>query len=185
MPEKKKRKRVRRQSRKDARSELETSLAELDAARMTDVIPVPKFATTKGKRSAKEKQAIRDTIGMLVARGYTDEEMADSMGVSLADVVQIKNAMVRRLVDQIKKTSVEETYARYVLQQGGILRQLSTVTEMFGGSKQFNALVGSLNSQSAIFDKVLKVGQDLGIIKRTAREILVIGGREIGSDVAF
>lgn len=180
-------KRIRKSDRATESEDLAESLALVSSMTSpSDVVPSPRFTkSAKGKRSKKEKKLIREAIAMLIARGYTDEEISESLDIKLADVVQLKNAMVRRFADQVKTSSVEEIYARYCLQQGGILRQLSVVTELFKGSKQFNALVGSLNSQSNIFDKMLKVGQDLGIIKKTAREVVIIGGREIGPDVAM
>lgn len=70
-------------------------------------------------------------------------------------------------------------FVEYREQQLLAVKELEDLAIAFRQSSQFSALVSAIKTRSEILDKILKTGQDLGVIKRSAREVKITGGVEI------
>ena len=68
-----------------------------------------------------------------------------------------------------------EVFTEYREAQLLAARELEDLAQIFRSSKQFSALVGAVKARSEILDKIIKTGQELGLIKRAAKEIRVRG----------
>ena len=78
----------------------------------------------------------------------------------------------KRLMDNVDPRAV---FSEYRTQQLQAAAELEDLAEIFRHSRQFNALVSAVKARSDILDKVIKTGQELGIVKRAAREVNVTG----------
>ena len=73
------------------------------------------------------------------------------------------------------ETDSRALFATYRDQQIQIAAELEDLSEIFRGNRQFSALVSSLRSRSDILDRVVKTGQELGVIHKTAKQVEVSG----------
>lgn len=78
----------------------------------------------------------------------------------------------RRLWSETDSRSIFASYREQQLQIAGELEDLS---EIFRGSKQFSALVSALRTRADVLDRIVKIGQELGVIHKTAKQLEVSG----------
>jgi hypothetical protein len=93
-------------------------------------------------------------------------------------VEQIVREEDRRIWGQVDPVAV---FAEYREQQLLCAKELEDLATSFRDSRQFSALVGAVKARSDLLDKIIKVGQELGLIKRAAREISVHGAVDVRS----
>lgn len=116
------------------------------------------------------------TIYGLLAEGKDDKEVLEGMGISAEDYAALKAAMFDKKADEVRTRPIEHVYVEYCIQQAQNVKDLTDLMETYKGSRQANALVGAIRVRSEIYDKLIKTGQDMGVIKRAAQQHEVIGG---------
>jgi len=62
-------------------------------------------------------------------------------------------------------------WSKYRLRQLQAASELEDLIEIFKTSRQYNALVSAVKARSEVLDKIIKTGQELGVISRAAREV--------------
>lgn len=72
-------------------------------------------------------------------------------------------------------TDARNLFATYREQQLQIAQELEDLAEVFRTSKQFNALVSSLRTRADILDRIVRTGQELGVIHKSARQVEISG----------
>jgi hypothetical protein len=79
-------------------------------------------------------------------------------------------------VERIQNKSVGEVYVEYMLAQKKCIADLEKMATKFDQAKHYSALVNSVKTRSDILDKIIKVGQDFGLLeKRPERKEIVAG----------
>ncbi len=78
----------------------------------------------------------------------------------------------RRLWSETDSRSV---FAAYREQQIQVASELEDLSEIFRGSKQFSALVSALRTRADVLDRILRAGQELGVIHKTPKQVEVSG----------
>lgn len=106
-----------------------------------------------------------------VALMYTREEIIQETGWSL----QWLMTMEKYVEDEDKKLNERKdpriVFAEYRQRQLQCARELDDLCEIFRKSKQFSALVNAVKARSDILDRIMKTGQDLGIIEKKAKKV--------------
>lgn len=77
------------------------------------------------------------------------------------------------------ETDSRSIFASYREQQLQIATELEDLSEIFRGSKQFSALVSSLRTRADVLDRIIKTGQELGVIHKTPKQIEVSGNVDV------
>lgn len=77
------------------------------------------------------------------------------------------------------ETDARVLFAAYRDQQLQIVRELEDVTQIFRNSKQYNAVVSSLRTRAEVLERIMKMGQELGVVHKTARQVEVSGAVDI------
>lgn len=72
-------------------------------------------------------------------------------------------------------------FAEYKLQQLQAARELENLAETFRALRQYTALVAAVKTRSDILDRIVKTGQELGVVKRAAREVTLTGRVDFAS----
>ncbi len=118
----------------------------------------------------KSKARMRRRLAELrvkIAEGKTDEEIVEETGVDFAVLDELKNELYSQDRAAVESADPVSIFIRYCLQQEGIIAELNKVIEKFMDTNQGSAIVGAIKEKSQIYDRVIKMGQDLGLIIKT------------------
>lgn len=123
----------------------------------------------------------------MYAAGRTPEQIAVKMDMRLQDVTRDINTAIDELVVQYSKPSPQQTFVRYATFQLAIIRKLNHAIEAFRkdeDTKQYNAWVSALRTQSDIYDKVYQKGYEYGVIpKKKADRKALEGGADLRAEL--
>jgi hypothetical protein len=124
---------------------------------------------------AEVREAVAKVMSFLMA-GKDDDEIAELMGLTPAQLEQIKKELLNREAERLTSRDSEEIYADYVVQQLACIRDLVRVQKDFKDNKNPSVLVGAIRARSEIIDKIVDRGQDLGFIIKTPERKHITGG---------
>ena|GEM_PF-4978476 len=100
--------------------------------------------------------------------GRPDGWIMQKLGLFPEEYFDIKRRAVRSQVDAHRKLSTEEIYAEYVIQQAACIRDLTGLAKTSKKKNDLRALVSAVKTRSDIYDKIIRTGQDFGIIEKKA-----------------
>lgn len=108
-----------------------------------------------------------------VEAGRTDAWIMDRFGLMPDEYFDMKHRAFRGQVEVFRRRSTEEIYAEYVFQQAACVRDLTDAAVAADTKRDIKALISAIKARSDIYDKIIKTGQDFGIIEKKAerREI--------------
>jgi len=136
---------------------------------------VSNFDLNSNQKISKQKIAIMQ-FRAARALGYGKAKILKETGWSLQWYLQVE-ALVHKQDRRYAERQVDPAilFAEYKEKQMLAVRELEDLTVAFRESKQYSALVTAIRTRSEILDKILKTGQDLGVIARTAKEFKISG----------
>ncbi len=112
-----------------------------------------------------ELRAACATLRAYLQTGDADIDIAAKMGLVWEEFVELKKALFDQERVEVSKKSVEDVYTDYRFAQARNAHDLTDMIERFKETKQGTALVSAIKLRSEISDKLIKVGQEFGIIK--------------------
>lgn len=115
-----------------------------------------------------------------LATGKSDEETCLAMGITWENYDKLKRVFYDFEAARSRK-STEETFVDYVLHQRAVIKDLTDAYEKFKASNQSNAMVGALRARADVYDKIIKVGQEFGLIEKKPEEKRILGGLAIAN----
>lgn len=121
----------------------------------------------------KSKARMRRRLAELrvkIAEGKTDEEIAEEIGVEFPVLDELKSEIYNQDRAAVESADPVSIFIRYCLQQEGIIFELNKVIKKFMDTNQGSAIVGAIKEKSQIYDRVIKMGQDLGLIIRAGAD---------------
>lgn len=127
------------------------------------------------KLTKSEVEEVVVKIFTRLSEGLTDKEVMDEIGVSAEDYNQFKAAMFDAKAEEIRGRPIEHVYVEYLINQASNIKDLTDLV-IKKGSHQLNAMVGAVRVRAEIYDKIIKTGQEMGVIKRAPQQHEVIGG---------
>lgn len=127
-----------------------------------------------GQKLSRRKQLERYLDGL--ARGEADAEIQAELDLTQAAYAQIKAAALTTEVDRVRDTTTEQVYVEYCMAQRGCINDLNTLLEQYKQAKNASAIVGAVKARSDIIDKMIKLGQDFGIIEKKPQESRIVAG---------
>lgn len=125
------------------------------------------------------KSEVREAVAKLLSltlAGKDEDEIQALMGLTSAQLEQVKKELISREAERLVSRDNEEIYAEYVLNQLTCVRDLLRIQKDFKGEKNASALVGAVRARSDIFDKIVDRGQDLGFISKAPERKHITGG---------
>jgi hypothetical protein len=148
--------------------------------------------------TAAELRTLIAELKTHLALGESDLDIAEAMGLDADRYRSLKLQMYNRERTDLGKTT-EEFYIDYRLRQEGVIAELDRMVRYYtpqavkveeGGDNtmmadqfsaqryggQPSAIVGALRAKSDILDKIVKVGQEFGILEKIPEKKQVIGG---------
>jgi len=103
-----------------------------------------------------------------LAIGTDDDECGALAGASPEQWILLKAAVLKDEGERLEGMTDREIYGEYVTRQTAILGDLKEIRDEFKDAEKPNqmAMLGCLRARSEIYDKILKVGQDMGFVRR-------------------
>lgn len=123
-----------------------------------------------------EEEGKRQRLLKWLSEGMTDDEIAASLGMEKAEFWEWKKRALKDEAEALRLKPVEEVYAEYLAAQRGIMEELGRVARKFDRAKHYTATVAALKAKSEILDRVIKTGQDFGILEKRAERKEVVAG---------
>lgn len=134
----------------------------------------------------KELRSAFAKLRAYITEGNSDEEIASEFGISFEEFEDLKQKYLDHEVDIALKKPSEHTYVEYVLEQQRCISDLDNLIKSFGvvedeidddldesysRRKQHKArniagYVGAVKAKSDIIDKIVKTGQEFGLIEQ-------------------
>lgn len=128
-----------------------------------------------------------------LAKGMYDDEIQEEICYAPDVIKELREELSARESSAIRQRPTEEIYALYIYEQRRCIADLNEVVDDFKtyfgekldekGDRQknrnINGYVGAVKTRSEILDKILKTGQDLGIIERDSASKGLFAGQAI------
>lgn len=141
--------------------------------------PAAGSALKKSGLTAAEVRALLYELKLhLMSGDKTDEEVQQLLGVSVGRYNELKRELYRQEQAELAGKTPEDVYLEYKWAQTARIKELDMAMSNIP-ENQPNALVGAIKAKSDIIDKILKTGQDLGIIAKEPERKIVIQGHVI------
>lgn len=99
--------------------------------------------------------------------GKTDEEVAADIGVDAEEFAKLRASMLDVKAEEIRTKPTEHVYVQYMIDQCRNLKDLTKLIEDFRTTKQGTAMVAAVKARSDIYDKLIKQGQEFGLIQKS------------------
>lgn len=136
----------------------------------------------RGLRKNQEmNQKRKDAVQYRACRAllWDRERILQETGWSMQWFISIEKYVAdedRRVWSETDSRAIFSTYREQQLQ---IAAELEDLTQVFRGSKQYSALVSALRTRADVLDRIVKCGQELGVIHKTAQQVEVTGSVDV------
>lgn len=131
--------------------------------------------------NAAELRAKLAEMKLHIMAGLDDQEIQQMIGVSsVARYNELKKELYRQEQASLNQKSTEDVYLEYSWAQQQVIRELDDALANIP-ENQPNAVVGALRAKSEIIDKILKTGQDMGIINKEPERKTVLHGHVVAN----
>lgn len=132
--------------------------------------------------SAIETRSLLAEIKKYLGQRVPDEEIAEKLCLTAGRYNDLKKELYRQEIASLQSLTTEDVFLEYKWQQGECIGALDKMITAIGSdTKQHNALVGAIKARSEIIDKVIKTGQDMGVIQKAPETRLVVHGHALTS----
>lgn len=131
--------------------------------------------STLGLSKAELREAIAELLAYL-ASGYDDSEARAELGLDPEQYASLKREMYSQQAEYYRTRPTEEMYTDYVAEQRACIKELDKIVARFTDEKNSSAIVGAVRARSDIVDKIVKLGQDVGLIDKEPDKKVVLGG---------
>lgn len=132
------------------------------------------------KEIARERQLLADfAIG--ISRGQTRDEIISELGITSNTYDILHTKYFTQAEKEQEGKSPLRIFSEYVTSQEELIRTLWKFTDNSSKDKEYRnaqAFVAAVRAQSDIRDRIIKTGQELGVIVKTPEKILVIDGAD-------
>jgi len=128
-----------------------------------------------GLSKSELREAIAELLSYL-AGGYDDSEARAELGLDPEQYAALKREMYGQQAEYFRTRTTEEMYADYVNEQRSCIGELDKIVARFVDEKHSSAAVGAIRARSDIVDKIVKLGQDVGLIDKEPEKKLIFGG---------
>jgi hypothetical protein len=121
---------------------------------------------------ASEKKDERHQIAKLRAllvEGIAPEDVRRRLGnVEWREVQDLQRKLLEEDAEVIRHKPTEHTYAEYCIEQRRNMRDLDRVIKDYEKNQNISGYVSAIRARAELLDRVIKVGQDFGLIERLA-----------------
>jgi hypothetical protein len=113
---------------------------------------------------------------MLKEQGKSDSDIRAAFGMELEQYEKFSKECLLCEAEKLKCKNVGEVYVEYLLNQKKCIADLERMATKFDQVKHYSALVQAVKTRSDIYDKIIKVGQDFGLLEKKPERREVVAG---------
>ncbi len=133
-----------------------------------------------GRISKSEERKLIPQLLALIASGVSDEEAQGELGLSPGQYIQLRNTVLEKEATRVRNMPTEHVYVEYCLNQMACIKDLTELYDQAKLQKNGNAGVGAVRARSDIFDKLIKRGQEFGVLEKRPEEKRIVAGVLVG-----
>ena len=133
------------------------------------------FGSSKASKAAEQRKLVARLL-VYLSEGKTDVEAQAELDVSPAKYANLRKALLESEADRLRETPTEHTYVEYCLAQTACIRDLTEIADEAKKQKNMNGLIGAVRARSDIIDKIIKKGQEFGVLEKKAEEKRIVAG---------
>jgi len=112
------------------------------------------------------KRADRLTrVRIAIAAGQTDEEIGIALDILPADAFVLRQDVMKEELDRFAGVT-EESFASYAVFMVERMKDLADLYKQLKVGRQGTAAVGAVKGQADLYERVMKKGQELGLLKQ-------------------
>lgn len=105
-------------------------------------------------------------LRMCIVEGKDDYEIAKDINLSWDEVVDLRKQFYDNESSLARNESTEHTFVKYAMAQEACIKDLEKIIEEYGENKKNStSVVSAIRAKSEILDKILKTGQELGLVE--------------------
>lgn len=130
----------------------------------------------KKRFKADELRAKLAHLKTQLAMGKSELEIAKELGVTIKTYQDLRKELLRQETTAMYEQTSEEVYLDYKWKQLQCVDAIDKAIAVYQSGNNFNALVGAIRVKSDILDKLIKVGQDMGMLARVPESKMLIQG---------
>lgn len=135
----------------------------------------------------KEKSDRLLRVRSRVAAGKSDAEIAVDLGLAERDVFSLRQLAMKQELDRYAGNT-EEAFAGYAIFMAQRIDDLRKLHATLKKSKQGSAAVGAIKAQAELYDRILKRGEELGLITKVgdgskARNLIGMADEELAAEL--
>jgi len=153
----------------------------------TKTIKAKSKLTATGKRKhikgrkGPEVRLILAQMRSHIALGHTDEQIAEEMSLRIDALKALKREFYRQETIALHSATAEEVFIDYAVKQKQCITDLSDLIPELRATKQHASIIGAIKAKSDILDKIIKTGQEMGILEKAPEKKMVFHGIAIAS----
>lgn len=111
-----------------------------------------------------------------LAEGLSREEIKDRLGVDDKIYDEVEMLLLETEGSKFTNMGTAHRFFIYMLRQEQFVRELDQFTRLhMGDDPRKSGVVGAIKAKAQLVENVMKMGQELGIISKRAKEIRVLG----------
>lgn len=136
--------------------------------------------TVKKRLGAEPTRLLVARLRTLIAQGKEEMDILEEMDVSPSELQAIRRELFASERVNLVNRTTEEVFIEYTILQKKNITDLNDIIDSKAmKDKQPNAVVGAIRARSDILDKIIKTGQEFGIIEKVAERRLVVHGHAV------
>jgi len=129
-----------------------------------------------GKKSEHEKRILVATFIAFLAQGLKEIEIMEQMNLrDLKALTEVKRWMYEYEAKETTDKSNIELFIDYCVAQRGCVSVLEEIIRTYKTNNQSNAIVGAVRAKSDIIDKIIKRGEELGVLRKDKSSRIIAG----------
>jgi hypothetical protein len=121
----------------------------------------------------KEQRELEEEVRKYIGRGFSDVEIMTRLDMQ----PHVLQTYKKRIYDLDKSTfdglDKYSIYSDYVLKCKYLVKELDEIKVKFKGRGQWTALVQAIKEKKAVYDSVIKLGQEFGFIEARQNSVKV------------
>lgn len=114
-----------------------------------------------------------------MAAGTSDADIIKKTGATYRAVEYLKEEIYTQETKQLEGTEPVAVFIQYCIQQEGCIKELDECINKFKKTNQGSAVVGAIKEKSSIYERVIKMGQELGVLEKAADKLMVVAGVQL------
>lgn len=114
-----------------------------------------------------------------IVEGLDHNQVCERLGLSWGDVDELKRKFYDEEAELVRHKPTEHAYVEYCLEMRRCMEDLDRVIEDYEKQKNVSGYVGAVRARADIVDRMLKTGQELGLVERMASEKGYAAGQAI------